>query len=344
MVTIRQPNNVLIYLRKTRTGIRTSGAFTLVELLVVIAIIGILIALLLPAVQAAREAARRMQCSNNLKQIGLALHDYHLPNRRLPGGSSFVDPPPSPLSGGTWVSAILPYIEQQGLYDSFDFAAGMRAVVNEPYVQTPIASLMCPSDPAISDPIFTIDPAHAVCNPVKGFGLWYAASMGPTHDGYTRYDSFACAFCENHIPSDSNYCCQGLNFGTRGDSKTPPGSSVGMFGRHPRGFSFDEVTDGLSHTILCGETLPSQCKMLSAYSPNFCVAPTHIRLNNMESDRGMPDGQYLYWRACGFKSMHPGAIGFLMADGSVQFLVESIDYKLFNALGTRAGGEPAQLP
>ena len=98
-------------------GIRLARrAFTLVELLVVIAIIGILVALLLPAVQAAREAARRTSCTNNIRQLGLALVNYHDAHKTLPFGSGYLN-----ARTGTWVSAILPYMEEQSLYDRFDF-------------------------------------------------------------------------------------------------------------------------------------------------------------------------------------------------------------------------------
>jgi len=117
--------------------------FTLVELLVVITIIGILIALLLPAVQAAREAARRMQCTNNLKQFGLALHNYHLTHKVFPYGAG---------GGGTWWSwsaLILPFIEQNAIYDQIDFDKPYNAVhpVNNDVMKNFIAAYQCPSAP-----------------------------------------------------------------------------------------------------------------------------------------------------------------------------------------------------
>ena len=133
--------------------------FTLVELLVVIAIIGILVGLLLPAVQAAREAARRMQCSNNLKQIGLALHNYHDGHRSFPkvwyywnGNSNGTDKQPAGFySGLGWRVMILPFMEQGNLYNQFNFSLPIHSNVGTPsnlsLVQTPVQTYLCPSDP-----------------------------------------------------------------------------------------------------------------------------------------------------------------------------------------------------
>ncbi|MFW5693503.1 MAG: DUF1559 domain-containing protein, partial [Thermoguttaceae bacterium] len=155
-----------------------SQAFTLVELLVVIAIIGILIALLLPAVQSAREAARRMQCSNNLKQIGLALHNYHTAHKTLPYGANF-----GQGTGATWAAMILPYLEQQNVYDAFDFTLPVWHEQNEQAVQSVIPAYICPSDPASSEPLQGGRIQTGSRNPGKSMGLWYPTSMGPTRDG-----------------------------------------------------------------------------------------------------------------------------------------------------------------
>ena len=133
-----------------------SAAFTLVELLVVITIIGILIALLLPAVQAAREAARRMQCGNNLKQIGLALHNYHAAKNALPLGSI-------PNGSSTWAMLILPQMEQQGIYNMinfnmpvFDNTTAVNGFTNvQVAATTRIPAYTCPSDPKSANPILT---------------------------------------------------------------------------------------------------------------------------------------------------------------------------------------------
>jgi prepilin-type N-terminal cleavage/methylation domain-containing protein len=129
---------------------RRVGGFTLVELLVVIAIIGILVALLLPAVQAARAAARRTQCKSNLKQLGLAVLNYESANKVLPAAVTFLDP--AKVTGSTiplgpnWVIAVLPYLEEQPTFDAFDFSEPITAPINEPARSTNVAVMLCPED------------------------------------------------------------------------------------------------------------------------------------------------------------------------------------------------------
>ncbi|HTN73614.1 MAG TPA: DUF1559 domain-containing protein, partial [Pirellulaceae bacterium] len=128
---------------------RSNGGFTLVELLVVIAIIGILVSLLLPAVQSAREAARRMQCQNNIKQLGLALHNYHGAMDCFPPGVNSLageDPGTTTNFQRNWVISILPYIEQQALYDSFNFSKAISATENSLPRAVKLNAMLCPSD------------------------------------------------------------------------------------------------------------------------------------------------------------------------------------------------------
>lgn len=308
------------------------AGFTLVELLIVIAIIGILIALLLPAVGSVREAARRTQCRNNVKQIALAYHSYHESRGRLPAMCGYTsDPLVFPAS-----VAILPHIEQQGLYDLFDFDQAINHANNQAAVTTPVATFICPSDPQGSSPILD-DRTQTDKNPVQSHGLWYAPSMGPLHDRYPG--GAGCVYCD---AGDDSYCCQGENFGSGS------GDFPAMFRRWAGGVSFATVRDGLSNTIMLGETLPAHSVFNGAYMQNFPGCATHIPLNNMISDDGIDSagtsGVANWQHTTGFKSIHPGGAHFAMGDGSVHFISETIDYKLFNELGTKAGGEIASLP
>lgn len=306
----------------------TRRAFTLVELLVVIAIIGVLVALLLPAVQAAREAARRTQCSNHLKQLGLGIHNYHDTVNRMPFASGW-----SIARTGTWAAFILPQIEQQNLYQKFDFNVAMNHANNTAAVTTVVKVFICPSDPKANKPIMTNRQPDQDC-PTTVMGLWYPVSMGPTHPD-------SCPFCPNTTPGPGNWCCQGWNLGTQPGGGSGPDSSVGMFGRYPTGYRFGEVTDGLSNTLMMGETIPSHCMFNGAFLPNYPVLPTTIPLHVMETDNGV---RGTWFRTCGFKSYHPGGVGFCLGDGSVKFFPRTIDFRLYNELGTKSGGEAVQLP
>ena len=332
---IRKQGDNSNHIQRKRGFRRPPHGFTLVELLVVITIIGILIALLLPAVQAAREAARRLQCTNNLKQVALAIHTYTESHGTPPPATPYDRRPPYYYYGGTWVAMLLPFMEQQGLYDLFDFDKSMIDPVNAVAVRTIVPALICPTDPASQEPIFTDRDNLAHCNPNPSLGLWYAASIGPT-----AYDEKTCVFCPLPNPS---YCCKGCNFGTLGPSSSEVGinSSAGMFGRYPSSFKFSETTDGLSNTIMLGETLPDQCIYMGAHSVNFPVAGTTIPLNTFER---CDTAGGIYYRACGFKSQHSGGAHFALGDGSVRFFNDTIDYKLYNELGSRNGGEIVKAP
>jgi prepilin-type N-terminal cleavage/methylation domain-containing protein len=324
---------------RSKTIDHKSVGFTLVELLVVITIIGILIALLLPAVQAAREAARRMQCSNNLKQIALAMHNYHEAHNVLPYGCPASGVGFREAQGGNWSMMILPYIEMTGLYGQIDFNLHVKSLPTA-VAETPISAYVCPSD---SSPSVILDNRFSPHNPAVAMGLWYAGSLGPTEiDSVT-----GCPHCTAglHVTSAGqpvNPCCQGHQMGYDPTTGLYAGnSSVGMFSRGTPGYRFSEVTDGLSNTIMLGECLPREEWFLSAFANNQTVLPTHVPIN-------LPDTQvalvYPFYQRLGFASHHPGGAGFAMGDGSVTFMNDNINYLLFNALGTRAGGEPVQTP
>jgi prepilin-type N-terminal cleavage/methylation domain-containing protein/prepilin-type processing-associated H-X9-DG protein len=345
-----------------------TGAFTLVELLVVIAIIGVLVALLLPAVQAAREAARRMQCTNNMKQIGLALISYADAKKRLPAAAP--DHPTSPFGyvpkGGTWVLEILPFVEQQALYNRFDktVSVTMRApndARNKDLLGIPIPNLVCPSDG--DAPPGGVFEAGIKCDAgsagvfnrvdVKQMGLWYPVSSGPT-------DFDGNPFCATGRHSK---CDQGGGFGSDpvdvdndpvGPRGTQP-SFAGLFGRWHIGIQLKEIADGTTNVFMAGEQINSHCRYTCAHCPNFAFSATHIPINTMvhqpEGDFGSGQSSIGgdpqiggYGQACGYKSRHPSGAQFLMADGSVHMISESIDYDLYNRLGERNSGQAKQLP
>jgi prepilin-type N-terminal cleavage/methylation domain-containing protein len=293
--------------------------FTLVELLVVIAIIGILVAMLLPAVQTAREAARRMSCGNNIRQIGLALHSYHTQRGTLPYGANF------PIGkGGTWAAFILPHLEQGNVYDKFNFKEVIWHADNAAATSTVIPVYICPSDGKASDALQGGRIQVGVHNPANSMGLWYPMSMGPTWDN-------PCFYC----PTKPSYCCH--NTGDYG----PDG--VGIIDRQSKTcVTFDDIKDGLTNTLMAGETIPSQCTFNGAYHNNFPLCGTSIPMNTFEHNNGAGDS--LWWKACGYKSRHPGGSMFLLCDASVHFYSETMDYKLYNEMGTRAGREVVTPP
>ncbi len=329
------------------------AAFTLVELLVVIAIIGVLVGLLLPAVQAAREAARRMSCGNNLKQIGLAIHNYESTYRRMPMGWNGTE---DPIQGTTfrwsYLAAILPYLEQSNTYQNINLSLTLYPpgggvpprTEHQAVIATLIPTYLCPSDSS-----------QKIDDSADGMG-----------------------------PAPTNYVA---NFGSGLNS---PGdvSDDGVMDRRADGpfsnalwRSFAEVTDGLSSTIAVSESLLGRGGTDPAASespdPRYFMALVHPppmvtaancgsavpgSINRFPAARGRlwagqayentaynhffaPNTrQYdcFFWVARGFKaarSHHPGGVQAVNLDGSVRFASQTINLDVWRSVATRSGGE-----
>jgi prepilin-type N-terminal cleavage/methylation domain-containing protein/prepilin-type processing-associated H-X9-DG protein len=331
--------------RGRRPSARGPGrGFTLVELLVVIAIIGVLVALLLPAVQAAREASRRTECRNKLKQIGVAVQNYHDTLRVLPPGGLvlFQPTPPSPLyAKGPVTVHLLPYIEQQGLYDVLDFN---QFVFDTPVQTLPgsttriysitIPTYVCPSD---SGPNIAIDRGK----------LNYMASMGATAVSALGNAPCQCAnlYTGYAQPVSGPNHVNGVF--KRGWDIGPPSPSVTC--------SLQHIIDGLSHTIFFGE-MRASCsdhtnRGWGATNNGSGLGTTTIPMNYDSCNPAPPTGgtdncdrPCNVNTALGFKSLHPGGANFLMGDGSIVFLNDSIDHLLYQWLGGKADRQVATLP
>jgi len=314
---------------------RQKGGFTLVELLVVIAIIGILIALLLPAVQAAREAARRLQCSNNLKQMVLGLHNYHDATKSFPAGSYHHQ------HGHTWMSSLLPYLELQSAHDQLDMDLLTNVSPNREVIDSLVIPCgACPSDPnsGMQDNVEAW--GYRNCDgpwETKSMGASYSPSGGPIHMG----------ICQ--IPAMSpNINCFSFN-GGQYDQGGP-----GMFVAGQKAYCLRDCLDGTSKTLLLGETLPRLHAHRSYFNSHLNVASTNTPPNyslqfydeclppyfRPGTKQVNPDRNSMCnYRTYGFDSLHPGGVQVALTDGSVQFINENIDYNTWQYLGKRDDGE-----
>jgi prepilin-type N-terminal cleavage/methylation domain-containing protein/prepilin-type processing-associated H-X9-DG protein len=308
---------------------RPRRGFTLIELLVVIAIIGILIALLLPAVQKVREAAARTDCSNKLKQFGLALHMYHETYKSFPPGDLCL-PVDWSSDKGSWIVFVLPFVEEQAIYDQIPSrdVPGINSIgiAVAAGVLGPLPRLLrCPSDGSL------------LLGPYSN----YVGSIGPVT---TDPISAACT------PFDI-YCNQpawGYTFGAN-EAETPDSNQLlGIFSRgYGATVRMAEISDGLSNTILLGECIPAtNGHMLTAWycSGVSCAqfVTTKVPINWPISEKPTTNclyDPYNHSVAWGFRSKHPGGANFCFADGSIHFIAETIEMKTFQLLGVRNDGQ-----
>jgi prepilin-type N-terminal cleavage/methylation domain-containing protein len=354
--------------------ITSRRAFTLVELLVVIAIIGVLIALLLPAVQSARESGRRAQCKNNIKQIALGVHNHHDVNNRIPpiiaqqalGGFR---------EGWGWLPFMLPYVEQTGLYNQINFKSNVCCRSQAAVHNALVPSFYCPSDPMGSNVLHDRGLPNSTCNDGSGAAT-HAPPPGPPNAGAniisTRPTHYVGSFGDGFVIGDTlgftvgasaqargcGGCSQTGASNAAGPNCPTPGSGFGG-GRFHRGFwnylndtstiTFGQVLDGTSFTIMVGHTSSIAMGYDNVWFTNTGnVNGTSLPIN-FNIRPSLQQGSFFCpgcnlagtpWRGRGFQSHHPQGSVFAMGDASVHFLRETIDQRVYNAMGSRHGGEP----
>lgn len=322
------------------------SGFTLVELLVVIAIIAILVALLLPAVNSAREAARRMQCVNNLRQIGLGLNNFESANRRYPFGVDDDDCETGrPRNPTSWRILILPYLEENAIFDQLKEVARQSIVTGcyptRPWDRSPLQSqvmsvYICPSEvsPYVKSGFASWSgPTTAAIS--NYFGNAGPVSTGPRDWGITN----VCGKCTNGSQADTFCPCVlgNNNQNRRGFYHGHNAKGPGMLDMYPNKIRAKDVKDGTSKTLHVGETHHAEtlqqngCKEQMQWMSSWGVASSVWGIN-------AGDATGNWWGGCNWRSRHPVGANFVFVDGSVQFLDDTINLVALANLSSRNDG------
>lgn len=319
------------------------SGFTLVELLVVIAIIGVLVALLLPAIQAAREAARRTSCINNLKQIGLAMHHYESTYREFPPSLTL---PASKIADNWSAQArILPFLEQVALGDEVDFSQSYDAYAQVKTFRVP--TYLCPSE--VQDRVrkdSAGNPEHYPLNYGVNMGIWfvYDANSDRTGDGAFApnqshsmgdfLDGTSTTICAAEVKAYTPYYCD--------SGAVPPSVPAGAsllcgVGSFKSNSGHTEWVDGRVHqTGFTAVFTPNTPVLCSATGTGYDIDWTSYR----EGKSPGPPGANPTFAAVTSRSYHPGTVNTVLMDGSTRAIADQTNLAIWRALATRAGGEP----
>ena len=317
------------------------AGFTLVELLVVIAIIGVLVALLLPAVQTAREAARRTSCTNNLRQLSLACHNFHDVNGTLPRDGNSVDPVALQNSHGngtgccnqnvatwSWIARTLPFFEQKNLYESANIPVGvLNAPQSIPVIATVIPTLNCPSDgtkPRTRSNSANLNGLTSAMTCYKGVS---GANWGA--DRFPVENTFATPYSNPSVDGSYNGLENGDGLFWRADMRKG-------------NMRLAEISDGTSNTYMIGEDVPEFIRWNEWAHPNgangTCAIPPQT--GNSIGDPTTGQAAFGNWPTrYSFRSRHPSGLNFALGDASVRFVANNIPLLIYRQMATRGGGE-----